>query len=223
MSLELKNLIKSFHNGSHSIEVLKGAQLKLTKGDRVAILGPSGCGKSTLLSLIAGLDQPNQGEVWLEGECLTTLSEKALSQYRARHLGIVFQQFHLMPHLTALENVSLPLELARDKEALSKAKKLLEEVGLKEREQHFPSQLSGGESQRVAIARALATEPGLILADEPTGNLDEETGIQIADVLFKLAQTKGTTLVVVTHNQELAMRCNRRFHLNQGLLHEVLA
>ncbi len=223
MSLELKQLSKSFTKGEKKLTLLQGASLSLTTGESVAILGPSGSGKSTLLSLIAGLDQPDSGEVWLEQICLTTLKEADLTRHRAQHLGIVFQQFHLMPHLTALENISLPLELSKDKQALSKAKSLLEEVGLGERAGHFPSQLSGGECQRVAIARALVVEPDLLLADEPTGNLDETTGHQIADLLFNLAERKQTTLVIVTHNQELAKRCQRRFHLHQGRLHEDMA
>jgi len=192
--------------------------MSLEQGQSAAILGQSGSGKSTLLSLIAGLDQPDSGQVCIDGQCLTSMDEAARTRFRASRLGIVFQQFHLMPHLTAWENVTLPLELQGQSRPEGRARELLQAVGLEARSHHLPSQLSGGECQRVALARALAPRPKLLLCDEPTGNLDEATGSQIVELLFGLAQQEGTSLVIVTHNQQLAGRCGLRFHLLGGKL-----
>ncbi len=222
MSLTFKNLTKTFTSFDKNIDVLKSIDLDLEEGSTVAILGQSGSGKSTLLSLIAGLDHPTSGSVWISDQNLTVMNEEKLTRYRAENLGIIFQQFHLMPHLSALENVQLPLELTGQKDAEKRAKTLLNEVGLSEREQHFPSQLSGGEQQRVAIARALSTGPKLLLADEPTGNLDEATGGQIIKLLFDMVKKSGATLILVTHNLELAQACGRQFNLSGGKLNEVM-
>lgn len=225
MILQIKDLRKTFVplGGSQSVEVLKGIQLEVTEGDTVAILGQSGSGKSTLLSLLAGLDLPTSGQIILKQENIAALSESELTAFRAQQIGIIFQQYHLMSHLTAEENVSLPLELAGVSNPESKAREALEQVGLSHRLQHFPHQLSGGESQRVAIARAVVIRPALLLADEPTGNLDEQTGDHVADQLFDLVQSHGMTLLLVTHNKELAQRCNRSFSIKEGIFHEALA
>jgi len=219
MILQLSDVFKSYSTSeSVAVDVLKGANLQVKPGETIAIVGQSGSGKSTLLSLIAGLDHPDEGSVHLKGVLLKDLSEKELTQYRAKQIGIVFQQFHLMPHLTALENVSLPLELQRDGEAIEKAQQTLKKMGLSHRLNHFPHQLSGGEAQRVAIARALGINPTLLLADEPTGNLDEETGNKLSDLLFELVDSHQMTLILVTHNRALAKRCKQQFQLNAGKL-----
>lgn len=221
MILQIEQLSKSFpHPGSKEpVHVLSKLNLAVGDGETAAIVGQSGSGKSTLLSLMAGLDRPTEGTLRLRGENLPELSEEALTRFRAKNIGIVFQQFHLMAHLTALENVALPLEMARSRNAQSRAKTALEQVGLSHRETHFPHQLSGGECQRVAISRALVIEPALLLADEPTGNLDQQTGEQVSDLLFDLVSGQGMTLVLVTHNQELARRCTRQHTLQAGALH----
>jgi len=217
-ALELRDLAKTFVQGGTPIEVFKGLRLNVAPGETLAILGPSGSGKSTLLSLIAGLDQPTAGSVWVDGQNMTALAEEPLAAFRARMLGIVFQQFHLMSHLTALENITLPLDVARDPESLAKGRAALEKVGLAARATHFPAQLSGGERQRVAIARAFVVQPRLLLADEPTGNLDAKTGAYVLQLLFDLVAQRQTTLILVTHNEELAERCARRVHLAAGRL-----
>ena len=183
-----------------------------------AIIGQSGSGKSTLLSLLAGLDQPTSGTLKLKERHLDSMSEEELTQFRAENIGIIFQQFHLMTHLNALENVSLPLEMNHQQDALELAEKALEQVGLGSRMDHFPHQLSGGECQRVAIARAIVIRPALLLADEPSGNLDHDTGEQVADLLFDLVGRTGMTMVLGTHNSELALRCSKQLTLSQGLL-----
>lgn len=220
MILHIRNLYKSFTHASHPepVEVLQGANLEINKGETVAVVGQSGSGKSTLLSLLAGLDQPSSGSIWLKEKNLADMNEETLAKFRAENIGIIFQQFHLMSHLTALENVSLPLEMAHDKKAILKAEKAMEQVGLSPRMDHFPHQLSGGECQRVAIARALVIQPAILLADEPTGNLDNKTGEQISDSLFDLVRTIGMTLLLVTHNEHLAQRCERQVVLQDGLL-----
>jgi len=215
-AVDVRNLRKTFVQGETSIEVLKGIDLQLMTGDTVAILGQSGSGKSTLLSLLAGLDQPSSGSIHMDGREIATLSEPELAVFRARTLGIVFQQFHLMSNLTALENVTLPLELAKDPAALDKGREALEKVGLSARSSHFPAQLSGGERQRVALARAFVVQPKLLLADEPSGNLDTRTGLQVVQLLFDLVGSRKTTLILVTHNDELARRCHRQLHLVDG-------
>ena len=220
--LVLDNLCKEFPsvNEGGSLKILNGLNLDLRAGETVAVLGTSGSGKSTLLSLVAGLDLPSDGAVFLGDKNLVTMPESELVSYRALHLGIVFQQFHLMPHLSALENVSLPLELADDQQAIAKAKRSLSSVGLAERLDHYPAQLSGGECQRVAIARALCVEPLLLLADEPTGSLDTKTADSVADLLFNLVQDGKTTMLLVTHNLQLAKRCERVLRLKNGRLVE---
>jgi len=203
---------------SGQLQVLKGAGFSLDAGTTLAITGQSGSGKSTLIALLAGLDRPDRGSLAINGAELTTMDEAGLTRFRAAHIGIVFQQFHLLPHLSAEENVRLPLELLHrpcNEEAVDT---LLERVGLSARRSHLPSQLSGGECQRVAIARALAVKPLLLLADEPTGNLDVATGREVSDLLFHLVEQERMTMLVVTHNQELAERCSRRLQLAEGLL-----
>ena len=218
MILQVNDLVKTFATSgtSNPIEVLSGLNFELEQGATVAIVGQSGSGKSTLLSLMAGLDHPTSGSIQLKGQNLNAMDEEQLSKFRAQNIGIVFQQFHLMSHLTALENISLPLELNHDPDAFSKAKEALEQVELQHREHHFPHQLSGGECQRVAIARALVVRPALLLADEPTGNLDNKTGEHIANLFFDLVSSTKMTLLFVTHNEHLAERCQRQHLLKEG-------
>jgi putative ABC transport system ATP-binding protein len=211
MILELKNITKSFQQGDQTIQVLKNLNLSMLKGETLAILGASGSGKTTLLSLIAGLDEPSTGELIVSGHHLETMNERELTRFRSQKMGIVFQQFHLFPHLTAVENVAMPLELSGDANATEKAMSALELVGLKNRSSHFPAQLSGGENQRVAIARAFVVEPEILLADEPSGSLDSTTGDQVMNLLFDLVARKSTTMILVTHNEQLAKRCARQF------------
>ena len=217
MLLEINQLYKSFPQAGHGqIDVLKNINLEIHEGETVAVVGQSGSGKSTLLSLMAGLDRQTTGSLRLRDKEISEMSEVKLTQFRAENIGIIFQQFYLMPHLTALENVSLPLELFGYEDYLNRAKKALEQVGLSDREKHFPHQLSGGESQRVAIARAVVARPSILLADEPTGNLDNETGVQVANLLFDLVKTTGMTMLLVTHNTEMAKRCSRQLTLQFG-------
>lgn len=220
--MTISNVRKSYGTGDARVEVLKGLDFTIEKGEQVALTGKSGSGKSTLLSLLAGLDNPDSGSISLGGQNISLMSEKDLTSYRARNIGIVFQQFHLVSTLTALENVVLPLEILKIEGARSRAESLLASVGLSHRMEHLPSQLSGGESQRVAIARALSTQPAILFADEPSGNLDEETGQKVMSLLFDLVKQSGTTLVLVTHDPELALSCQRIIHLEHGKLsHEV--
>ncbi len=218
MILSLKNISKNYSQGNKSIEVLKNLNLSVEKGKIVCILGQSGSGKSTLLSLICGLDRPDSGEVIFENKNLNEMNDNALTSFRGKNLGIVFQQFHLIPHLTALENVELPMEILGLPAVAAKAREALSLVGLADRLTHFPDQLSGGECQRVAIARAMVTEPKLILADEPSGNLDYKTSEQVMGVLFKIVRDLNLTMVLVTHNEELANRCDARYVLREGHL-----
>ncbi len=217
-ALTVTNLRKSYGQGESKVEVLKGINLNINKGETLALTGKSGSGKSTLLSLLAGLDRPDVGEISLHGKVISGMSEKDLTHFRAAHMGIVFQQFHLVSTLTAFENVLLPLELLRRENAKERATSLLESVGLSHRAHHLPSQLSGGESQRVAIARALAINPSILFADEPSGNLDEETGDKVMELLFDMVKKSGTTLVLVTHDPDLAKKCSRVVHLEHGSL-----
>ena len=203
-------------NGASSVHVLKGIDIDINQGESVGIVGPSGSGKSTLLMVIAGLERLDSGEVHVAGQALHALSEDAVAAVRGRSIGIVFQSFHLIPNMTALENVAVPLELAGKANAFERAREELIAVGLGERLTHYPGQLSGGEQQRVAIARALAPDPVLIVADEPTGNLDGETGRQIADLLFAKQAERGTTLLLVTHDTVLAERCERQIAVRSG-------
>lgn len=209
---------KSYGQGSARVEVLKGINLKIEKGESVALVGKSGSGKSTLLSLMAGLDLVDSGEIWIHNKCVNQLSEKELTAFRARNMGIVFQQFHLVSTLSALENVMLPLNILKEENASEIANKLIEQVGLGHRAHHLPSELSGGESQRVAIARALSIRPGILFADEPSGNLDEETGDRVMELLFNMVKETGTTLVLVTHDTDLAKKCSRIIYLEHGSL-----
>ena len=212
----LRGVGKTFHQGGVAIEVLKNLDLEVSAGETLAIVGQSGSGKSTLLSLLAGLDQPSQGTIQIGPATISALNQEELARFRAKSLGIVFQQFHLMSSLTALENVGLPLEIARDPDFQAKAEEALKEVGLAHRQNHWPAQLSGGEKQRVAIARALVVKPKLLLADEPSGSLDTRTGKQVMDALFSLSRAQGMTLILVTHSPELAARCDRICRLEEG-------
>ena len=219
--LKVHQACKSFQQGNHKVKVLEGLDLEVNKGEKVAILGPSGCGKSTLLSLLAGLDNPDSGTVEIDGTDLAKINEDQLSQTRSQKLGIVFQQYHLMRNLTAVENVGLPLEIVGTSDFAERARTALKEVGLDHRATHFPSEMSGGECQRVAIARALVTRPSLILADEPSGNLDQKTGDEVMDILFNLCREHTISLVLVTHNRELADRCDRSLLLKEGALEDL--
>ncbi|MGC6475113.1 MAG: ABC transporter ATP-binding protein [Parvibaculales bacterium] len=213
------NLNISLPSLAGEVNILKSINLSIQSGEVVAITGPSGCGKTTLLMALAGLEPPSTGAITIAGMAYQGQGEDALARFRRNHIGIVFQSFHLMPTMTALENVTLPLELANDKNArLEKAEAALDEVGLLHRKSHYPSQLSGGEQQRVALARAMISNPAVLLADEPTGNLDQKSGQQIMDLIFRLREKKGTTLVLVTHDQKLAARCDRMIRLQDGCL-----
>ncbi|MDP2732651.1 MAG: ABC transporter ATP-binding protein [Hoeflea sp.] len=203
-------------SGASSVHVLKGIDIDIAAGQSVGIVGPSGSGKSTLLMVVAGLERLDSGQVHVAGHALHGLSEDAVAAVRGRSIGIVFQSFHLIPNMTALENVAVPLELAGRANAFERARAELVAVGLGDRLTHYPGQLSGGEQQRVAIARALAPDPALIVADEPTGNLDGETGRQIADLLFAKQSERGTTLMLVTHDATLADRCDRQIAVRSG-------
>jgi putative ABC transport system ATP-binding protein len=211
-------LTKQVATPDHELTILKAATFEVRSGEAVAILGPSGSGKSTLLGLLAGLDSPTSGGVWIGGQDLFALSEDGRARLRGQMVGFVFQSFQLLPALTALENVMLPIELAGGADARARASKVLGEVGLGERLGHYPRQLSGGEQQRVAVARAFVTEPRLLFADEPTGNLDSATGEHIIELLFEMNRERGTTLVLVTHDAELAKRCDRRLHIAAGAI-----
>jgi putative ABC transport system ATP-binding protein len=216
--LEAKSLRKEVSSPEGTLTILDDVSLAVRAGESVAVVGASGAGKSTLLALLAGLDEPSAGEVWLDGEELSALDEDGRAAARARHVGFVFQSFHLVPSLTALENVMLPLELAGHADARAAAKDVLGKVGLSGRLGHYPRQLSGGEQQRVAIARAFVTRPTVLFADEPTGNLDTATGGRIEQLLFDLNAASGTTLVLVTHDRELAARCDRMIEIDAGRL-----
>lgn len=216
--MTIASLRKCYGAGESRVEVLKGLDFTIQTGEQVALTGKSGSGKSTLLSLMAGLDSPDSGTISIDQQNISLMNERDLTSYRARHIGIVFQQFHLVSTLTALENVLLPLEILKMDKARQRAISLLENVGLSHRIDHLPSQLSGGESQRVAIARALSTNPAILFADEPSGNLDEETGEKVMGLLFDLVKKSGTTLVLVTHDPDLAAKCERIIHLEHGKL-----
>jgi len=216
--LRASQLTKIVTSGDAPLTILDGVGFDVRSGDTVAVVGASGSGKTTLLGLLAGLDRPSGGEVWLDGNALSGLDEDARAALRQRLLGFVFQSFQLLPALTALENVMLPLELAGASDAGTKAKEWLARVGLAKRTTHYPKQLSGGEQQRVAIARAFAGEPKLLMADEPTGNLDNATGVEVVDLMFRLNRERGTTLLLVTHDVGLAARCARRLSLAAGRL-----
>ena len=214
----LENLQLTLGTDVSRVHVLKGIDLEIHKGTSTGIVGPSGSGKSTLLMVIAGLERIDEGRIVINGTDITKLDEDALASFRGQHVGIVFQSFHLIPNMTAIENVAVPLELSGDEKAMEKAEAELKAVGLGHRLNHYPGQLSGGEQQRVALARALAPEPTVLIADEPTGNLDGETGIQVANLLFERQREKGLTLVLVTHDASLAQQCDRTIPVRSGVI-----
>ncbi len=216
--LQLKAIYLRFKGESHEIKVLNGVDLDIAEGSSVAILGPSGSGKSSLLSIITGLEKQTSGTVSVNGHILDDMNEDQLALFRRDNIGIVLQSFHLIPTMTALENVAVPLELAGRKDALAQAERALGHVGLSHRLTHYPSQLSGGEQQRVAIARAVAPNPKIILADEPTGNLDGKTGHKIIELIFNLQQQFNTTLIMITHDGEVANHCDRILYIQDGLI-----
>ena len=214
--LEVSHLLKQYVTGSETLTVLRDISFKLAEGESFSIVGPSGSGKTTLLGLCAGLDRATSGSVFINGICIDTLNENQRANIRNKNVGFVFQNFQLIPTLTALENVMIPLELQGIRNARIKASEVLDRVGLIERLKHYPVQLSGGDQQRVAIARAFVNAPKLLFADEPTGNLDSDTRQVIEDLLFEMNNTAGTTLVLVTHDPELAAKTNRVLRLKQG-------
>ena len=214
--MQAHDLSKTVQDSSGALTILHKVSLTLQAGESLAIVGASGSGKSTLLSLLAGLDTPSEGQVWLKGQAMFDLHEDVRAVHRARHIGFVFQSFQRIGHLTALENVMLPLELAGDPDARQKASRMLERVGLGQRLRHLPAVLSGGEQQRVALARAFVVEPAILMADEPTGSLDHANGQAIMDLMFALNREQGTTLVLVTHDAQIAARCGRQLHIAAG-------
>ncbi len=203
------------------VDILRGVGLSVVKGEAIGLVGPSGSGKSTLMAIIAGLEPPSRGKVSVAGHDLHHMGEDALALFRRDHVGIVFQSFHLIPTMTALENVAMPLEFAGRRDASAGAEAALAEVGLQHRLTHYPAQLSGGEQQRVALARAVVVNPSILLADEPTGNLDGAMGAAIIDLMFRLHQTANSTLILITHDQALAQRCDRIIHMCDGRLEAV--
>jgi putative ABC transport system ATP-binding protein len=217
-AIVLEDVRLTLTSSAGAVNVLRGVSLEIAAGESVALLGPSGSGKSSLLMIAAGLEKPTSGRVMLAGTDITRLDEDALARLRRGSVGIVFQSFHLIATMTALENVALPLEFAREKDAFARAGETLRSVGLAARADHYPSQLSGGEQQRVALARSLVANPRVLFADEPTGNLDTETGAQVAELLFALSAQTGTTLFLVTHEESLARRCRRVVRLRDGLI-----
>ncbi len=214
----MRDVHLSLPSAAGMVHILRGMDLTVARGEKLGVVGPSGSGKSTMLAVIAGLEQPSSGEVEVAGQSLIGLDEDALALFRRSRIGIVFQSFHLVPTMTALENVAIPLELAGRADAFAKAEERLAAVGLGPRVSHYPSQLSGGEQQRVALARAMVAEPELILADEPTGNLDGATGGEIIDLMFELSRQAGTTLVLITHDRDLADRCDRIAAIADGIV-----
>ncbi len=216
MSLELKNIQKSFRQGDLKVDVLKNLSATIFPGEVVAVVGQSGSGKSTLLSILAGLEKSDAGEILVDQKNISGLTEKEMTSFRAQSISIVFQQYHLVSHLSALENVMLPLEILKREEAKNKAQTILSEMGLSHRLDHRPSEMSGGECQRVAIARALVVAPKILLADEPSGNLDVETGQKVMEKFFEIIQKHKITTLLVTHSESLAQRCGRILHLEKG-------
>jgi putative ABC transport system ATP-binding protein len=220
-AIALRGVNLSLGGGAAQVHILRDIDLNIGGGEAVALLGPSGSGKSTLLMVMTGLEHADSGSVVVAGEDLGQLDEDQLARFRGKHVGIVFQAFHLIPTMTALENVAVPLELAGAGDAFALAERELIAVGLGGRLSHYPAQLSGGEQQRVALARALVPDPAIVVADEPTGNLDEATGAEIIDLLFRGHRERGTTLVLVTHDTDLAARCDRVLHIHSGRLNEA--
>lgn len=220
--IRTEQLYHRVKSGSEQLDILRGIDLSIDQGTSVAIVGASGSGKSTLLGMLAGLDRPSSGTIWLADQPISSLDEEARAKVRAQYMGFVFQNFQLLSSLTALENVMLPLEVKGEADAMAPAKEFLTRVGLGQRLTHYPSQLSGGEQQRVAIARAFACRAPVLFADEPTGNLDSQTGQVITDLLFELNQELQTTLVLVTHDHRLAQRCQRILTMTDGQLQEAV-
>jgi putative ABC transport system ATP-binding protein len=218
--IEVRDVKKWIQNGSRRVDILKGINLSIPSGQFIAIVGASGSGKSTLLGLLAGLDTPSSGEIWLDGTAIHNLAETELASVRGRKIGFVFQSYQLIPTLTALENVLLPFELNAEGAGLERARALLDQVGLGERLDHYPIQLSGGEQQRVALARAFVVDPPMVMADEPTGNLDSSNGRLVLDLLLKRNRNERTTLVLVTHDAEVASRADRKIVLRDGMIVE---
>ncbi len=219
MILTVEDIYKSYPQAeSGRLTVINNIGFEIKRGETVAITGQSGSGKTTLLSLLAGLETPDSGKIILEGVNMNSMNEDKLAKFRAQKIGIIFQQFHLMPHLTAAENISLPLEILKSDRIAEKTEEVLTQVGLTDRRHPLPSRLSGGECQRVAIARALAVKPAILLADEPTGNLDNRTGRQVVDLLFGLVQSINMTLILVTHSLELADLCQRQLLIEEGAI-----
>jgi len=214
--VELYKVSKTVQSGAERLTILHELDMTIPNGQFVAVVGPSGSGKSTLLGLVAGLDAPTSGRILIDGEDITKMSEDALASLRGRKLGFVFQSFHLIPSMTALENILAPMEIMGAPNPRARARQLLEDIGLTDRAHHYPSQLSGGEQQRVAVARAFANEPSILLADEPTGNLDSRNGGHVFDLMVEMNRRQGTTLVLVTHDHELAARADRRVSLRGG-------
>jgi putative ABC transport system ATP-binding protein len=219
-AIALRGVNLSLGRGAARVHILRQIDLHIGIGEAVGLLGPSGSGKSTLLMVMTGLERPDAGSVVVAGQELGQLGEDALARFRGRHVGIVFQAFHLIPTMTALENVAVPLELSGERDALARAERELAAVGLAGRINHYPAELSGGEQQRVAVARALAPRPAIVVADEPTGNLDEATGGEVIELLFRAHRENGTTLVLVTHDTALAAKCDRVLRMHSGKLDE---
>jgi putative ABC transport system ATP-binding protein len=216
--IDLSDIHLTLGSAAGQVNILRGVDLRVDRGETVAVVGPSGSGKSTMMMIVAGLERPTTGSVRVAGTDFGALDEDGLALFRRRNIGIVFQAFHLIATMTALENVAVPLELAGVADAFDRARAGLKIVGLGERVEHYPGQLSGGEQQRVALARAFAAEPALLLADEPTGNLDGTTGAAIIDLMFELQRKRGATLLLITHDQDLAARCDRTVHMHDGRL-----
>jgi len=214
--VSLESIDLKLRSEAGEVHILKNVSLELPHGKTVSVTGPSGSGKTTLLMILGGLEKPSAGRVFIDGHNLTAMDEDALAAFRRDNIGIIFQGFHLIPTMTALENVAVPLELAGEKKAFDKAQQALESVGLGHRLQHYPGQLSGGEQQRVAIARAFVTAPKIILADEPTGNLDAETGKKVMEIMFGMTRQRGTTLLLVTHDLALAKQCDMTVNISDG-------
>ncbi|MGF1529395.1 MAG: ABC transporter ATP-binding protein [Candidatus Competibacterales bacterium] len=214
--VQLRDVHLTLESSAGPVAVLRGIDLDIDRGETVSVVGPSGAGKSTMMMIMAGLERPTRGRVAVAGYELTQLDEDALALFRRDHVGIVFQAFHLIPTMTALENAAVPLEFAGRRDAFQRAAETLKAVGLSHRLHHYPNQLSGGEQQRVALARALAPEPDVLMADEPTGNLDGATGAQVIELMFSLSRQRGATLLLITHDEELAGRCGRRIHVADG-------
>lgn len=221
MIIEAVGIERKYKQGQNIIEVLRGLDLAVERGESVAILGKSGSGKSTLLSLLCGIDRADFGQIFYDGTEITHLSENKITELRSKKIGVIFQQFHLIEHLSALENVMLPLEINNVEAAEEKAIEALKKVGIDQRASHFPSELSGGEKQRVAIARSIVNTPNVLLADEPSGSLDEKTGDEVMGLIFDLVKNTDMALILVTHNQELAHKCDRILILENGTLHDL--